>query len=147
MAKDISEARLLALFSSLLLVVVAAATFAIRTARAPEQVALMDLPPATQAASNRPAPDRCEEAGGTVRFERVTECFDAPDVHDACGFPGVLCFTQGDGSVCREARASYCACEADEECPDAFVCEGPKGKEGRCASAPAVPLKVPPVYR
>lgn len=147
MAKDVSEAKLLLLFSGLLAIVVAAAVFAIRSAQAPEQIALMDLPPASQAPFNRPAPDRCEEAGGTVRFERVTECFDAPDVHDACDFPGVLCFTQGDGSVCREARAPYCACMDDGDCPDAYVCEGPKGREGRCTEAPPVPIKAKPLYR
>ena len=147
MAKEISEAKLLLLFSGLLAVVVIAATFAIKSAKAPETVALMDLPPASQAALNRPAPERCEQAGGTVRFERVTECFDAPDVHDACGFPGVLCFTDGNGSTCREARASYCACESDDQCPIAFECEGPKDVEKRCVPAPVVPVMAKPLPR
>lgn len=147
MSKDVSEAKLLAICSALLAAVVVASFFAIRSARPAEQVALMELPPATQSAFKRPDPARCEEAGGTVRFERVTECFDAPDVHDACDFPGVLCFSRDDGATCREARASYCACMADDDCPDAYVCEGAKGREGRCAEAPPVPLKGKPSPR
>ncbi|TAK03900.1 hypothetical protein EPO34_01950 [Patescibacteria group bacterium] len=145
---EISERRLLLLFVAALAVIAAAATFAIRTAKAPETVALMELPLATQEPFNRPATEACEAAGGTVRYERVSECFDTPDVHDACSFPGVICFTDGSGATCREARASYCVCATDDQCPSGYECEGPSKGEKRCLqTSPGKPIKAVPMYR
>ena len=143
---EMSERRLLLLFSGLLALVVVAASFAIRNAKVPETVALMDLPLASLS-FNVPTTQQCENAGGIVKYERVSECFDAPDVHDACSFPGVLCFTDGNGATCREARSSYCVCATDEQCPASMVCEGPKGGEHRCVDGPGKPIKAVPMIR
>ncbi|OGL66761.1 hypothetical protein A2856_03280 [Candidatus Uhrbacteria bacterium RIFCSPHIGHO2_01_FULL_63_20] len=147
MAREISERTLLIVFVPLFLLVIVTASWAIRSSRAPEQVPLEALPLATQVMYGHPSPSICEAAGGAVRYERVTECFSGPGVHDACEFPGVLCFTGGDGSVCREARAPYCACEGADDCPDRMVCQGPQVGETRCVPSPSYPYPKPyPIY-
>lgn len=145
---EISERRLLTAFVTALALIALSATFAIRSAQAPESVALMDLPLASTDPFNRPATEACKAAGGEVRYERVSECFDTPDVHDACSFPGVICFTDGDGATCREARASYCACLTGEQCPVGYDCEGPSKGEKRCVqTVSGKPIKAVPIYR
>ncbi len=126
-----SERSVLIAFMSTLCAVIFTAVIAMqRPVGIPEQVATEGLPNCTTCVDD-PSMDQCLESGGEVKYRRYTECFSEPNVHDACGF-GVPCFTSGDGSYCRESKAPYCHCEADDQCPENYYCQfderSPDGK-------------------
>ncbi len=128
-----SERRILIAFVCALGAVILLAVVAMqRPVDIPEQVATADLPTCTTCVDGfEPEMDACVASGGTIRYTRFTECFNEPDVYDACGF-GIPCFTSGDGSYCREAKDPFCHCEADTQCPENYYCQfderSPDGK-------------------
>ena len=140
---ELSERKLLIGFVLLLVMGISAAVLAIQQAKPRPVTPLDQLPLATHQYGN-PSPDRCQAAGGTVGYDRTTECYSQPEVTDACGF-GVPCFIDGNGNYCREVRSPYCVCTKDSQCPSPLVCVGRVGGPGRCqASNPSVP---PPPIR
>ena len=135
-----SERNILIAFVLALALVVAVASFALRvpTAHAPP-VNVEDLPLARDHATYGPEWSACEESGGTPRWERISECVQSPSVRDVCGF-GVPCFFTDDngGTVCDDAKASYCSCDTDAQCPKGYEC--PNAGD-RCVPSPTVFLK------
>ncbi len=138
-----SERNILIFFVVALALVVGIASFALRvpTVHAPP-VNVEDLPLARDHAAYGPEWAACAEAGGTPKWERVSECIQSPSVRDVCGF-GVPCFfTDGNGGMsCNDAKASYCACDADSQCPKGYEC--PHGGD-RCEPSASVGSKPPP---
>ncbi|NBS41278.1 hypothetical protein EBS80_01300 [bacterium] len=120
----ISERALLVVSATALVLVIGAASFAIRHPSAvPEQLNVEDLPTCTTCGDpNEPAPESCVAAGGTVQFRSFSECVSEPNVHDVCGM-GVPCFDQGNGTYCHDVKDPYCHCEADAQCPEGFYCQ------------------------
>jgi hypothetical protein len=128
-----SETKILLVFGAALVVVIVLASLALRQPPAEiEQVATADLPDCTTCVDpQEPTIEACLASGGTVKYRRFTECFDQPDVHDACGF-GVPCFTNADGYYCRESKDPYCHCESDDQCPDGHYCQfDTRSKDGK----------------
>lgn len=76
------------------------------------------------------APETCEAAGGTMKYERTTDCHASPSPRDFCS-PLLLCFDDRSNSVCYETKRPYCACESDAQCPDGYICDG-KGPYRAC---------------
>lgn len=118
-----SERNLLVLFLSALVLVIGFASLAInRPAAHEDPVRVEDLPIARDQAAYGPSFEACEAVGGTPGWERVSQCIQDPSVRDACGF-GVPCFfTDGAGMACNDAKASWCACESDAQCPKGYDC-------------------------
>lgn len=118
------EKRILMIGILLLVVVIGLAVVAMQ--RAPEvadQIATEDLPTCTTCVDSfEPDRDACVASGGTIKYSRFTECFQEPDVYDACGF-GVPCFTSGEGTYCREVKDPFCHCESDDQCPENYYCQ------------------------
>jgi hypothetical protein len=145
-----SEKKLFIAGSAALAIVVALALFAAKQATAPSDMTkLEDLPLSTYSQTFDPDPSDCEAAGGEVRYERSSQCFSEPDVHDVCGF-GVPCFDGGQGYRCIDVKDPYCACTSDDQCPDGYGCD--KGyAPDRCIrnvdenGPPPYPAK--PIYR
>lgn len=108
--------------ASVLLAVIAAASFAIQRAPKVGQVSVEDLPTCSTCVDEDPSEESCGEAGGVIQYRQSNECVSEPDVHDVCGF-GVPCFTGGDGFYCRDVKDPYCHCEADDQCPDDYYCQ------------------------
>lgn len=119
-----SERNILIFFVVALAVVVGVASFALRQpARHVSVVNVEDLPIARDQAVYGPDWAACEAAGGTPKWERVSQCIQDPSVRDVCGF-GVPCFFTDDrgGMSCSDAKAAYCECESDEQCPKGYDC-------------------------
>lgn len=119
-----SEWRPLAAFVVALLLVVVAASLAVRhPAAVRESLAVEDLPTCTQCAdSSEPSPKSCMDAGGTVRFRPFRECVRQPSVRDVCD-TGVPCFGERNDLACHDTKDPYCHCEASDQCPDGFSCQ------------------------
>ena len=120
-----SERNLLIVFLVALALVVGLSSFALRRpVTRTAAVNVEDLPTCSQclAGTAKPSSAQCQDAGGTVRYRRSSECYSEPNVHDVCGF-GVPCFTNGHGSTCLDVKEPYCQCEADAQCPDTFYCQ------------------------
>ena len=130
-----SERKILILFVVALGVVVGVASFALREPARPLTVVnVEDLPISRDQAAYGPEWTACEAAGGTPKWERVSQCVQDASVQDVCGF-GVPCFfTGGSGGMsCGDAKAAYCACESDAQCPKGYDC--PRNGD-RCVQSP-----------
>jgi hypothetical protein len=110
-------------FWSALVAVVAASALAMRRVPAAERTPVEDLPEWATCGNDDPTPGECEAAGGTVRYRQTAECFNEPSVYDVCEFGVMPCFVSGDGHYCRDAKDTYCGCEAADQCPDGYECQ------------------------
>lgn len=129
-----SERNLMIAFLTGLAVVVGVASFALRQpARRTPVVNVEDLPISFDQAAYGPDWAACEAAGGTPKWERVSQCVQDSSVRDVCGF-GVPCFFAGGsgGMSCNDAKAAWCACESDAQCPAGYEC--PKNGD-RCVQS------------
>jgi len=130
---EASERNLMIAFLTGLAVVVGVASFALREPPPSTRVVnVEDLRIAKDHAVYGPEWSACAAAGGTPKWERVTECFQNSSVYDACGF-GVPCFfADGGGMSCGDSKAAWCACESDAQCPAGYEC--PKNGD-RCVQS------------
>jgi hypothetical protein len=122
-----------------LALVIAGATFAIRGSRVQPMVPVGELPLATPVVGWDPSTESCIQAGGSVEYERSSECYDEPDVTDACNW-GIPCFFPYQGTECYDVRRAFCACETSDMCPTGYSCD-----HGRCHLTTSLP-KPQPVY-
>ncbi len=118
------ERNLMIAFLTGLAVVVGLASLALRQpARRTPVVNVEDLPISRDQAVYGPDWAACEAAGGTPQWERVSQCIQDASVQDACGFLVPCFFAGGSGGMsCNDAKAAWCACESDAQCPKGYEC-------------------------
>ena len=75
-------------------------------------------------------PETCTEAGGTIRYERTSECHSSPNVREFCS-PLLLCFDDRQDTTCYDVKRPYCSCVTDDQCPEGYKCDG-KGDDHAC---------------
>lgn len=121
----------LGLLAFTVLVVVSVIT--IQHATIPEHIPTQALPIAQPSGTWDPSAGACEQAGGTVVYERTTECTDPISVSDACGY-GLLCFFPHESIDCHEARRAVCSCTTTDQCPQGYACDA-----SRCHPQALVP--------
>lgn len=115
--------------------VIVGASFAINHAQVVPSLPLNELPLAAPTNNGfDPSAESCQGAGGTVAYERSSECTSVPSVTDACDW-GIPCFFVRDEPHCRDVRRAYCACTSTAQCPNGYACDI-YGREGRCHLIP-----------
>jgi len=118
-----SERAILTGFAVAMVACVGVAVLALQQAPKTSPVmAVQDLPLPTSWDAELDMPSDCEASGGTIRYDRSSECFSEPDVSDVCGF-GVPCFEERDGFYCRDVKDPYCGCSQDEQCGEGWACD------------------------